>query len=307
MTGKAQDTRNDQVRESGLPYALGAYLIWGLVPIFFKMLAMASPLEVVAQRVVWSIPLLFIIMLWRGQIQDFRQIWRDRALLRNLFLSSLLIGFNWLVYIWAVSNDHILAASLGYYLNPLINILLGRVFLGERLRRLQQLSVLIAVVAVAILLSGAIDTLWISLALACSFALYGLLRKVTPVPSVPGLGVETCLLAPFAAGIIIWCEMSGIALFGTSARVTALMILAGAVTAIPLVMFAVAARRMQYTTLGFVQFLAPTIVFLIGVFVYHEPLDMTRLACFGLIWLAIAIFSYDMLRNSRANRQIVAG
>lgn len=295
MTDKVESSQ-----PNGLPFALGAYLIWGFVPVYFKLLTHVPPVEVVAQRILWSIPLLLVIMYFRKQLSEYAAIFRHKAHLRNLFASAALIAVNWLIYIWAVSTDHILAASLGYYLNPLVNVLLGRMFLGERLRPMQLVAVAVAALGVAILIGDALDTLWVSVSLACSFGLYGLIRKITPVGSVPGLAVETTLLAPLSLVAVFWFASNGTGGFGDDMQTSGLLILAGAVTAIPLLLFATAARRMSYASLGFVQYLAPSIAFLLGVFVYSEPLSTTKLACFVLIWASIAIFCFDALRTYRA-------
>ena len=285
---------------NGLPFALGAYVIWGFVPVYFKLLSHVPPVEVVAQRILWSIPLLMVIMYFRKQTGEFLAIFRHRVHLRNLLASAALIAVNWLIYIWAVSTDHILAASLGYYLNPLVNVLLGRIFLAERLRPMQLVAVAIAAFGVAILIGDALDTLWVSVSLACSFALYGLIRKITPVGAVPGLAVETTLLAPLSLAALLWFGVNGTGGFGDDAQTSGLLVLAGVVTAVPLLLFATAARRMSYASLGFVQYLAPSIVFLLGVFVYGEPLSTTKLVCFMLIWVSIAVFCIDALRTYRA-------
>lgn len=285
---------------NGLAFAVGAYVIWGFVPVYFKLLDGALPVEIVAQRILWSVPLLLGIMYFRSQLRDFAAIFRDKGQLRNLFASAALIAVNWLIYIWAVSTDHILAASLGYYLNPLVNVLLGRLFLGETLRKLQIAAVAVAALGVAILIGDALDTLWVSVSLAFSFGFYGLIRKITPVGSVPGLAVETTLLAPVALAAVMWLGREGSASFGSDINTTGLLIFSGVVTAVPLLMFATAARRMSYTSLGFVQYLAPSIAFLLGVFIYDEPLSTTKLACFVLIWTSIAIFCVDAIRTYRA-------
>ena len=285
---------------NGLPFALGAYVIWGFVPVYFKLLSHVPPVEVVAQRTLWSIPLLMVIMYFRKQTGEFLAIFRHRANLRNLLASAALIAVNWLIYIWAVSTDHILAASLGYYLNPLVNVLLGRIFLAERLRPMQLVAVAIAALGVAILIGDALDTLWVSVSLACSFGLYWLIRKITPVGAVPGLAVETTLLAPLSLAALLWFGVNGTGGFGDDAQTSGLLVLAGVVTAVPLLLFATAARRMSYASLGFVQYLAPSIVFLLGVFVYGEPLSTTKLVCFMLIWVSIAVFCIDALRTYRA-------
>ena len=292
--------RSETPQPSGLPFALGAYVIWGFVPVYFKLLDHVPPVEVVAQRIVWSIPLLLVILYFRKQLGEYAAIFRHKAHLRNLLASAVLIAVNWLIYIWAIATDHILAASLGYYLNPLVNVLLGRIFLGERLRPMQLVAVAVAALGVAILIGDALDTLWVSVSLACSFGLYGLIRKVTPVGSVPGLTIETTLLAPLSLAAIFWFQSNGTAGFGSDIETSGLLILAGAVTAIPLLLFATAARRMSYASLGFVQYLAPSIGFLLAVFVYGEPLSMTKLVCFVLIWLSIAIFCVDALKTYRA-------
>lgn len=300
-----QPTAPAATPQRGLPYALGAYAIWGFVPLFFKLLETVPPVEVLAQRIVWSLPLCFVIMAFRRQIGEYLAALKDWRVLRLLLASSLLIALNWLVYIHAVFTDHVLAASLGYYLNPLVNVLLGMIFLGERLSRLQAVAVVIAAIGVAILLAGALDTLWISLTLALSFGTYGLIRKVVPVGSLPGLAIETTLLLPVslaAAGYYLWIgDGRG---FGADVEISWLLAAAGVVTAVPLLLFATAARRMSYAALGFVQYLAPSIAFLLGLFVFDEPLKPAQLFCFLLIWISIAVFSFDMWRKMRAERMV---
>lgn len=289
----------------GLPYALAAYGIWGFVPLFFKLLTSVPPMEVLAQRIIWSLPLCFVIMVFRRQMADYLAALRDWRVLRMLLASALLIAVNWLVYIYAIFTDHVLAASLGYYLNPLINVMLGMVFLGERLSRLQMVAVVIAGVGVAILLAGALDTLWISLTLAFSFGFYGLIRKVVPVGSLPGLAIETTVLMPLALAVgayYLWVDATG--RFGADWSISLLLMAGGVITAVPLLLFATAARRMSYAALGFVQYLAPSIVFLLSLFVFHEPLKPAQLACFLLIWTSIGVFSFDMWRKMRADRMI---
>jgi chloramphenicol-sensitive protein RarD len=287
----------------GLPYALAAYTIWGFVPLFFKLLESVPAVEVLAQRIIWSLPLCFLIMVFRRQITGYLAALRDPRVLRMLLASALLIAVNWLVYIFAIFTGHVLAASLGYYLNPLINVMLGMLFLGERLGRLQLVAVVIAGIGGAILLAGALDTLWISLTLALTFGFYGLIRKIVPVGSLPGLAIETTLLMPLAlaaAGWYLWVgDGRG---FGADSSISLLLMAGGIVTAVPLLLFATAARRMSYAALGFAQYLAPTLQFLLGLFAFHEPLKPVQLACFVLIWISIAVFSFDMWRKVRAER-----
>jgi len=291
--------------QGGLPYALAAYGIWGFVPLFFKLLESVPPVEVLAQRIIWSLPLCFLIMVFRRQIADYLAALRDPRVLRMLLASALLIAVNWLVYIFAIFTDHVLAASLGYYLNPLVNVMLGMLFLGERLGRLQLVAVVIAGIGVAILLAGALDTLWISLTLALSFGFYGLIRKIVPVGSLPGLAIETTLLMPLALAVSGWYLWIGDGRgFGSDGAISLLLMAGGIVTAVPLLLFATAARRMSYAALGFAQYLAPTLQFLLGLFAFHEPLKPVQLACFVLIWISIAVFSFDMWRKMRAERVV---
>jgi chloramphenicol-sensitive protein RarD len=291
-------TESQQLQSGGLPYAFSAYLIWGFLPVYFKLLTGIAALEILAFRILWSVPLVFAILYFRNQWGEFVTAFRNPAVRRLLMVSSVLIAVNWLVYVWAISADRVLATSIGYYLNPLVNVLLGRLFLGERLTRLQGVAVVIAALAVAVLMSGALETVWISLTLAFSFGTYGLVRKMVPAGSVPGLAIEMTLLGPIALLVCVWSiyQAGGLRDFQTEA----LLAFGGVITVIPLLLFATAARRMSYTALGFVQYLAPSIVFLLGAFVYHEPLDATKLACFGLIWTAIAIFTFDAFRRMRA-------
>ena len=286
------------VHSGGLPYAFGAYLLWGFFPIYFMFLKGIAAGEILAHRSIWSVPVVMVILLLRGQWQEFRSAWSSPRALGTMLLSAIFIAINWLFYVAAIVEGHVLATSIGYYLNPLVNVLLGRIFLKERLTRLQAVAVAVAMIGVAILMFEAIDTLWISLILAFSFGSYGLVRKMAPLGSVPGLAVEVTILAPIAlTAAVVFAQGRAEALPMQS---EALLAISGFLTVIPLLLFATAARKMSYTALGFVQYLAPSIVFLLGVFLFHEPLDWAKLACFGLIWTAIAIFSWDALRRMRA-------
>lgn len=285
----------------GLASAVAAYTTWGFLPVFFKLLADVPAPEIIAHRVIWAVPLLILILVFRGQMKEYRDVLAKWALLRWMLASASLISVNWLVYVWAVNNGQILAASFGYYLNPLLNIMMGTIFLKERLNQTQMLAVGVAIAGVLVMAAGAFDTLWISIALAASFCAYGLVRKMAPVGSVPGLAIETSLLLPVAMAGAFWFAWQGPHTgWGSDSNTTWLLAAGGAVTAIPLLLFATAARRLNYSTMGFIQYLAPTIQFLCGVLLYNEPLTGARIVSFGLIWLALTIFSFDALRRMRA-------
>jgi chloramphenicol-sensitive protein RarD len=293
---------------SGLPAALGAYLLWGFLPLYLILVRAVPAVEFVAWRIVWTVPLCLVIATFRRQLPEIAAALRNPRVLGWLILSAALIGANWLIYIWAIQAGEVFAASLGYYINPLINVLLGTMLLGERLSRPQWVAVGIAALGIAILLGGgALTTLWISLSLALSFGSYGLLRKRVPVGALPGLAVETILLIVPALAITGWYAASpqGSA-FGADVQMSLLIILGGVLTAIPLWLFAVAARRMDYSTLGFIQFLSPTIVFVLGLTVFGKPLHTAELAAFIAIWTAIAVFVWDLWSRARGLRAPIA-
>lgn len=291
----------DESQPSGLPAALGAYLIWGFMPLYLILVAAVPPFEFVGWRIIWTLPICLVIVLFRKQMPDLLSAMSDVRSLKVLTASALLVGTNWLVYIWAIQNGHVYAASLGYYINPLVNVLLGTLVLGERLSRRQWLAVALAICGIAVLAAGALTTLWISLTLAFSFGIYGLLRKQVAVGSLPGLTIESAILLLPATGVAWWYAASPAgSSFFVSPSLSLLIVLGGFVTAIPLLMFAVAARRMDYSTLGFTQFLAPTIVFVLGLTVFGEELKPAQAICFALIWCAVAIFAWDLLAQRRA-------
>jgi len=289
-------------RGSGLPYAIGVYLMWGLIPLYFKLLDPVPPFELVGWRVVFTIPVCLVLVALLRQFDDVRRALTSPRTLAALVLSAFLIGANWLVYVIAIATDHVFAASLGYYINPLMNVLAGTLFLGERLSRRQWIAVALATVGVGVLAWGALGTLWISMGLALSFCGYGLVRKLAPVESLPGLTVETFVLILPAIALIAWqgAQPAGISL-GRSPMIDTLLALAGIVTGVPLMLFATAARRMSYSTLGFVQFLAPTLVFMLGLFVFREPLHPAQLASFVMIWAALGVFCWDLLSSRRSS------
>lgn len=285
---------------AGLVFGLLAYGLWGVLPIYFKQLAGVSPLDIVAHRIVWSLlflaALLAVMRGW-GQV---RTAIRDRKTLVLLLATSVLIAVNWLLYVYAVTSGHILAGSLGYYLNPLMNIVLGRFILKERLTGLQWAAVAVAAVGVSVLAAGAGTTLWISLTLCVTFATYGLLRKIAAVDALAGLSIETAILFPVALAWLAWGFAVGHPVLGTTDRELVLLTAAGAVSTIPLLLFTAAARRMRYSTLGMLQFLAPTLQFLIAVVLYNEQFTRAHAIAFGAIWTALALYVAAIVRQARA-------
>jgi len=292
------DARTSHGR-TGLIYGLSAYVIWGFLPVFFKLLRPVSAGEIVAQRILWSLVFLAVLIGFGRRLRHVYAALRNPVVLRYLAMSAVLIATNWLVYIWAVLNEHILQTSLGYFLNPLVNVALGVVFLKERLGRVQIVAVALAAAGVAVLAAGAGEGLWISLTLAFSFGIYGLLRKVAPVEAIEGLSIETMMLAPISLGWVLWLGADGKAVFGSGLEISVLLVIAGVLTAIPLLLFAAAARRMPYATLGLLQYVAPTITFLLAVFVYGEPLTSAHILCFGLIWTGLAVYTAGTLAAMR--------
>lgn len=292
MTATASPAR------TGLILGIGAYVTWGLLPLYLKLLAGVPAFQVVAHRILWSVALLLLVVLAMRRGAAIRAAARGRTLLL-LCGSAGLIAVNWLVYIWAVQHAHVLEASLGYFINPLVNVALGVAVLGERVRRGQAVAIGIAAVGVLLLAVSGGGALWISLTLAVTFGVYGLLRKVAAIDALGGLTVETLLLSPFAAIFIAQAQMAGTGAFGQSMRLDVLLVLAGAVTTAPLLMFAAAARRMRYATLGLLQYLAPTLQFLQAVLLFGETLKPVHIVTFTLIWAGCALYAYDSVRGSR--------
>lgn len=282
----------------GLLLGLGAYTFWGVLPLYFRLLAAVPALEVLAHRVIWSLVLLILVVsaMRRWPAVRAAMNWRTLAMLAA---SAGLIGVNWLIYIWAVNNGHTLAGSLGYFINPLLNVALGVIVLGERLRKWQGVAIALAAIGVTAMAFVALDTLWISLSLAVTFGLYGLVRKVVAIDSLGGLTVETMLLAPLSLAYVLIIGSEGAGAFGHATGTDALLVLLGAFTALPLLMFAAAARRLPYSTLALLQYVAPTLQFIVAVAVFGEPLRPLHLLVFGLIWIGCALFAWDTVRAAR--------
>ncbi|MDJ0794158.1 MAG: EamA family transporter RarD [Woeseiaceae bacterium] len=297
MIGPAAD--HDAEIRSGVVLGLLAYTLWGVFPVYFKWIEMVAPLEVMAHRILWAVPFGALIIFARRQWREVRGAFVDRSMLIWLTLSALSISVNWLIYIWAVQNARIFEASLGYYINPLMYVAVGVVVLGERLRRLQLIAVMLATIGVAYLtFSGGIFP-WVALSLAALFTAYGVIRKQVAIGAMPGLFVETSLLFPFAFVFLGALMIGSTASFGSGdAGLTSLLMLGGPITVIPLLLFAIAAKRLSLTTIGFMQFIAPTLQFVTGLY-YGEQLTTPHLVCFGLIWAAVVFFSYDAIIAGR--------
>ena len=294
-------TEVHQGARQGFALGVAAYGLWGILPVYFKALRAIDSVDIVAHRIVWSAPVLAALLSFSGTWSEVREALRNRRVVLLLTVTALLIGGNWLLYVYAVNSGQILAGSLGYYLNPLANVLLGRIVLKERLSWLQWAAVALAAAGISALAIGALNQLWISLILCVSFAAYGLLRKIAPVDAVAGLAIETAILFPFAAGWLIWGLAAGTPIFGTSPLHVVLIAFAGIVTATPLLLFTAAAKRLRYSTLGMLQFLAPTLQFLLAVSIYGEPFTTAHAIAFGAIWGALALYVLAIVRHARAS------
>ncbi len=285
---------------TGLLFALAAYASWGVNPLYWRLLTGVSPVEILAHRVAWSLGLVTAMVFALGGRDDLLRALRDRRTRAMLAASSVLIGINWVAYIAAIQTNRLSESSLGYFINPLVNVALGVAVFRERLRPAQRVSIGLALVGVAILVASSAVFPWIALVLASTFATYGLLRKLAAVPSAVGLLVETLVLAPLALVYLGRLAASHEGAFALGPGTLALLALSGPVTALPLVWFARAARSLPMSTLGIVQYVSPTLQFLLAVFVFGEPMPAARWAAFGFIWLALGLFSVDFVRASRA-------
>ncbi len=293
----------DRTRLVGVLLGLAAFAWWGLSPVYFKAIDHVPAHEILAHRVVWSLVLLAGISAWRGALVSTIASLRARRLLLTLTASALLVAGNWFTFIYAVTGGLVLQASLGYFINPLVNVLLGMVILRERLRRWQWVSLALAGLGVAVMARELSGLPVVSLALAGCFGLYGLVRKVAPVGAVAGLTVETALLTPVAlAALLVWHQQGDLVFGHRDLRTDLLLVASGPVTALPLIWFVGAARRLAYATVGFLQYTAPSLQFLLAVLLYAEPFARGELASFVLIWSALAVFSADTVRRARGTR-----
>ena len=281
--------------QSGIGYALLAFSAWGFLPIDWKLLDTVPSLEILAHRMVWSVLFLVWLLAVQKRLGEFRDLLKTPKYIWMLLGTTVLLGVNWFIYIYGVNTNQIVETSLGYFINPLFNVLLGAIFLKERLNYWQSLALGMAALGVLNFLWDFDSLPWIALSLAFTFSFYGLLRKMIPVKPLVGLLMETVLLAPFAAVMIVVLNVDGTENIGGDWRIVFFLVGAGVVTSLPLLWFTNAGKRLRYTTLGFIQYMTPSIQLLIGVYLYHEPFTPTHSITFGLIWAGLVIFSINSL------------
>lgn len=294
----ARDRRADQ--RTGLMAGLAANTMWGFLPILFAFVEVVDPISVIANRTVWSLVVVGGFMLLAGRLGEIRAVFKEPGTILRLLVSALLLAINWLIYVWAVENNYVLEGSFGYFINPMVNVVTGMVLLGERQNKWQTVALVIALVAIAIQAVGIGGVPFISLGLAVSFGLYGYFRKTVKANSATGLFVETVLLLPLAVGFIVWTIVAQGVGHYTDPRLFTLLVLTGPATAVPLLMFAYAVQRLRLTTMGMLQYLAPSIQFVLAITYFHEHLNGTRLFSFALIWVSLAVFSWDSWRRQGA-------
>ncbi|PFG34096.1 EamA family transporter RarD [Sanguibacter antarcticus] len=290
---------------AGLVVGIATYGMWGTLPLYFPLLQPASALEIIAHRIVWSLVFCALLLGLTRQLGAYTRILRSRRLVGTLTVAAVLVAVNWIIYVYGVTTGHVVDAALGYFINPLVTVLLAVVVLKERLRPAQWVALSFGAVAVVVITAGLGRVPWISLGLAASFGVYGLIKNRVgrDVAALPGLAVETTVLAPVALGYILWLTVQGTSTFGTEGTGHALLLAsAGIVTALPLLSFGAAARVLPLRVIGMLQYIAPIMQFLIGVLVFHEAMPTVRWIGFSLVWLALAILTVDALRAVRASR-----
>lgn len=294
---------SDQTK-AGVLYAIAAYTMWGIAPIYFKALTHIPAPEILMHRVVWSVLVLVVLILGLKHMRKVQDALLCAKVVFTLLLAGMLLAGNWLLFIWAVNNDFMLEASLGYFINPMINVFFGRVFLGERLRPIQQLAVTFAIIGVLASVFSYGEPPWVALTLATSFSIYGLLRKQVNVDSMPGLFIETSMMLP--AAMIYWIFFATVTpdLTVNSSSLNALLLFAGIITTAPLLCFTAAARRIKYSTLGMLQYIGPSLMFTLAVVIYDETLSQGRLITFALVWTGLVVFTYDSLHQYRKTKRV---
>lgn len=292
---------NDKSARRGFVFAVSAYFLWGFLPFYMKAVAHIPSLEVVAHRVIWSLPIAGLVLLWLGRTGDIKVALRTPRTLAMVALTAAMITANWCVYVWAIAADRALETALGYYINPLFSVFLGAVLLGERPTRAQFVAIALAALAVAVLTWENGGLPWVAVALTFTWGFYALLKKTVPVGPSQGFFLEVLILAVPALGYIIWLEVTGAGHFGDqSVSDIWLLMCSGLVTAIPLILYANGAKLLRLSTIAIMQYMAPTMIFLVAVFVFHEPFSTEKGIAFALIWSALAVYSWSMLSGSRS-------
>jgi chloramphenicol-sensitive protein RarD len=287
----------------GILAGIGAYTLWGLFPIYWRWLEQDPAIEILAHRMVWSLAFMVALLTLQKEWRWLAEVGRDRRTVVTYILAAILLSLNWYIYIWAINAGYVVEASLGYFINPLVNFLLGVIFLGEKLRLGQVLAVILAGIGVLYLTLSYGSLPWISLALAISFGLYGLIKKTAVLESMHGFSLETMVLFLPALGYLLYRNATGVGAFGHQGwLITLLLVLAGPVTSIPLLMFGYAARKIPLSMLGFIQYITPTLQFLLGVFLYLEPFPKARMIGFIIIWLALGVYSLEGIFFNRKQK-----
>jgi chloramphenicol-sensitive protein RarD len=299
------DMTDDAARSrQGVFFAIAAYTMWGVAPIYFKWLQEVPALEILSHRIIWSFVLVFILIMALRRGNRLKPVLQNKQQMARLTLATCLLGGNWFLFIWAINNNHILDASLGYYINPLLNVAIGMAFFAERMRKMQLVAIALAVVGVLIQVVSFGSVPWVALALACSFAIYGAIRKRLPIDSITGLWLETLILTPAVLVYLVFFASSSAAdMTQNTWQINTLLIAAGVVTTAPLLCFTAAAQRIRYSTLGFFQYIGPSLMFILAVWVYGEPLAADKLVTFAIIWVALALYSIDTLVHQQRSKR----
>ncbi|WP_417659246.1 EamA family transporter RarD [Pseudidiomarina sp.] len=288
----------------GVLFAIAAYTMWGIAPVYFKWLQSVPALEILGHRILWSFILVFVLIVLLGRGNRLKPVLQNKKQMLRLTAATCLLGGNWFLFIWAINNDHILDASLGYYINPLLNVAIGMAFFAERMRKMQLAAIALAFIGVLIQVISFGSVPWVALALACSFAIYGAIRKRLPIDSITGLWLETLILMPAVLIYMVFFASSSAAdMTQNTWQINTLLIAAGVVTTAPLLCFNAAAQRIRYSTLGFFQYIGPSMMFILAVWVYGEPLAADKLVTFAIIWVALALYSVDTLVHQQRSKR----
>lgn len=303
MSNETMTTTRMSDGSRGFLMALAAYGLWGALPFYLKALNHIPAMEIVAHRILWSIPVALLLLVAMGQLQDIIRAVRQPRMLAMAALTASLITINWSVYVWAVAHDQVIGAALGYYIGPLVNVVLGGLFLGERLTRIQYIAIGFAAAAVILLTINAGGLPWVSLALPTTFGLYGFFRKSLPMQPLQGFTLEVLILGIPALAYVIWLVSTGQDHFASAGTVDrALLVFAGPFTAVPLILYAAGAKLLRYTTIGLMQYMTPTMLFVFAIFIFGEPFTTIQLIAFVLIWTGLALYTWSMLAAHRKQR-----